>query len=51
MKISRVSEMRHLDKTAVESFGIPDEILMENAGLAATAVISSEFGILRKKLR
>ncbi len=49
MKISRVSEMRQLDKTAVENFGIPDELLMENAGLAAAAVISNEFGMSGKK--
>ena len=28
MKVSRVSEMRNLDATAIEKFGIKDELLM-----------------------
>jgi len=49
MKISRVSEMRELDKTASGQFGIKEELLMENAGLATCAVISKEIGIEGKK--
>ncbi len=49
MKISRVAEMRQLDKTAIEQFGITDELLMENAGLATGAVILNEFGINNKR--
>ncbi|MEA2007807.1 MAG: NAD(P)H-hydrate dehydratase [Chloroflexota bacterium] len=49
MKIAKVSEMRKLDKTAVEKFGIKDELLMENAGQAATFVILEEIGIEGKK--
>jgi hydroxyethylthiazole kinase-like uncharacterized protein yjeF len=45
VKISRVSEMRGLDQTAVEAFGIREELLMENAGDAAYSVISSEVGV------
>ena len=42
MKVSSVSEMRELDRTAIAAFGIKDELLMENAGLATCAVISRE---------
>jgi hydroxyethylthiazole kinase-like uncharacterized protein yjeF len=45
MKVSRVSEMRGLDKTAIEEFGVAEELLMENAGLAVYSVILQEFGI------
>ncbi len=48
MKISRVSEMRRLDQTAVEAFGIREELLMENAGYAVYSVISSEVGVQGK---
>ena len=49
MKICRVAEMRRMDKQATEEFGIPPEILMENAGEAVYAVIQKEFGIEGKK--
>ena len=45
MKVSWVSEMRELDKTASEEFGIKEDLLMENAGLATCSVISRVFGI------
>jgi len=35
MKIARVDEMRHMDAAAISDFGIPETLLMENAGLAA----------------
>lgn len=43
MKIASVSEMRQLDRRAMEEFGIVEEILMENAGLSA-------FHLLKKKI-
>ncbi len=41
--------MRGLDKTAIEVFGIKEELLMENAGDATYFVISNEYGIKGKK--
>ncbi len=49
MKISRVSEMRALDRAATEQFGIMEELLMENAGEALYFVILKEFGVQGKK--
>lgn len=45
MKVSSVQEMRSLDREAVEAYGIPEEILMENAGEAACRVIAEDMGI------
>lgn len=45
MKVSSVSEMRELDRTVVEKYGIEDKLLMENAGEATYFVILQEFGI------
>jgi NAD(P)H-hydrate epimerase len=39
MKISTVEQMRELDRTAIETYGIKEELLMENAGLASYHVI------------
>ncbi len=41
MKVSRVAEMRELDRTAIEKFGIREELLMENAGGAAYFVLQN----------
>ena len=48
MKVSKVSEMQAMDRIAIEDFGIPEELLMENAGLAVTFVVLNEFGIRDK---
>ena len=49
MKISSVEEMQTMDKNAIEKFSIAEELLMENAGLAAYFVILKEFGIRNKQ--
>ncbi len=49
MKISNVEEMRNLDKSAIENFGITQELLMENAGGAVFFTILKEHGIENKK--
>lgn len=49
MKVTRVSEMRTLDKTAIKKYGIAAEILMENAGEAVYSVIQTELGIEEKR--
>lgn len=49
MKISSVQEMRTMDRTAVEKFGIMEEILMENAALATYSVILKTCGVVGKK--
>jgi len=48
MKVSRVNEMRNLDRRAIEQYGIVEEILIENAGQASYFTISKEFGVKNK---
>ena len=45
MKVSRVGEMRELDRRASTDYGIVEELLMENAGEAAHFAILSEIGV------
>lgn len=49
MKVSSVAQMRELDQAAIERFGMPDELLMENAGIAAYGVIKSEVGVAGRR--
>ncbi|MDQ5986706.1 MAG: Bifunctional NAD(P)H-hydrate repair enzyme Nnr [Syntrophus sp. SKADARSKE-3] len=49
MKVARVKEMQEMDKHAISELDIPEEILMENAGMAAISVIDREMGIRGKR--
>lgn len=49
MKIGTVAQMRNLDRSATEEFGISEDLLMENAGEAVYFVMLKEFGIKDKK--
>lgn len=49
MKVSKVSEMRSLDRAAIGEFGISADLLMENAGHAVCFAILKEFGIEEKR--
>jgi len=49
MKVSSVTEMRGLDRSAIEEFGVKQELLMENAGHAAYFVLLNESGVKDKK--
>jgi ADP-dependent NAD(P)H-hydrate dehydratase / NAD(P)H-hydrate epimerase len=45
MKISRVKEIQNMDKKAIEQYGISDNLLMENAGVATYLAIAKNFTI------
>lgn len=49
MRVSNVTQMRSLDRYAIEKLDIPEELLMENAGEASYFVIMNEFGVTHKK--
>jgi ADP-dependent NAD(P)H-hydrate dehydratase / NAD(P)H-hydrate epimerase len=39
MRVTSVAQMREMDGKAIRELGIPEDLLMENAGLAAAAVL------------
>lgn len=49
MKVVTTSEMKKLDKVAIETYGIPGIVLMENAGRGAADIILRHFGDVQKK--
>ena len=50
MKVSSVTEMRALDRKAIEVYGIPEDLLMENAGEAAFRVLECKLGAAGKRI-
>ena len=50
MKIATVTQMRTMDRCAIEDFGISEMILMENAGGAAHRVLTDHFPAAGKKI-
>lgn len=49
MKLAAAEEMRAMDLYAIEKLGIPEAILMENAGIAAINVLKNKTGIKDRK--
>ncbi len=49
MKIASVKEMREIDKRAIENYGMPEILLMENAGRAAATAFENHLGGVRGK--
>jgi NAD(P)H-hydrate epimerase len=49
MKIASIDEMHFMDRYAIEKLGVAEEILMENAGLAAVNVLRNKSYIRDKK--
>src|SRR4030042_5392665 len=49
MKVVTAEQMQHLDQKAIENYGIPGIVLMENAGRGAAEVILQTFPELQRK--
>jgi NAD(P)H-hydrate epimerase len=49
MKIASAGEMRLMDRYAIKKVGIAEEVLMENAGLAAFSVLRNKTGVPGRK--
>jgi len=50
MKLARAIEMQNLDRLAIEKYGIPGAVLMENAGRGTVDCMIREFGPVGGKL-
>lgn len=50
MKIATTEQMRQMDRYAIEKLLIREEILMENAGIAATTILAKESGLAGKRI-
>ena len=49
MYLVTAREMQDMDRTTIESFGIPGRVLMENAGRGATQMLFDTFPDIRTK--
>ncbi len=45
MRVCTVQQMRAMDQSAIDHYGIPELVLMENAGLAAYRVLTERWGL------
>jgi len=50
MNIATVSQMRAMDRRAIEDYHIPETLLMENAGLAAYRVLRERFPVKGRRI-
>ncbi len=49
MKVTTVEAMRRLDERAIREFGIPEQLLMENAGLAVYTAITRSWQVAGRR--
>ncbi len=49
MKVSLVEEMKEIDRSSVEDYGIPETVLMENAGHRVAEAVEDFLGIVKDK--
>ena len=50
MRVVTAEEMKALDRAAIEEYGIPGLVLMENAGRHVVEIIRQELGDVRDKV-